>query len=216
MLKRVIILGLCFSLLSCGSINAQDDLQDVKASFLGAGVKFNMDKPSMKARNLENVNSEQMQKALNYKNMEGGLLSNIINNDNDSSNRSSDEGIRTKPIKDTKLICEVCKAKAVLYANENCEFCKGKPYSELCDRCIAWSILNACDECKQKIYGKTKKTNNSKSNENLSSVSNKETNESTIKKDIVKKDKSNKKKKSNAKKSDTKIKNLDEITPDEL
>lgn len=131
---------------------SQDDMQDAKASFFGAGVKFNMDKPSTRARNLESQQSDTVKEATNYKNMEGGLFNEVLDRSNGNSNSSA--GMRSKPIKDTKLLCEVCKAKAVIYSNENCEYCKGKSYADLCDKCIAASILNACDECKARIAGK--------------------------------------------------------------
>ncbi len=129
---------------------AQDDMQEAKASFLGAGVKFKMDRPSMKARNLDSANSEQVKEAKDFRHMDNGLLSGAFGG-------GSGEGVRSRPIKDTKIVCEVCKAKAVLNASENCEFCKGKSYADLCDKCIAWSILNSCEDCKAKIRGKVGK-----------------------------------------------------------
>ncbi len=138
-------------LLTVSVAYAQDDMQEAKASFLGAGVKFKMDRPSMKARNLESSNSEQVKEAKEFKHMDNGLLSGAFGGNGGA------EGVRSRPIKDTKILCEVCKAKAVLYSNENCEFCKGKSYADLCDKCIAWSILNACDECKARIRGKVGK-----------------------------------------------------------
>lgn len=128
---------------------AQDDMQEAKASFLGAGVKFKMDRPSMKARNLDSANTEQVKEAKEFRNMDNGLLNNAFG--------GGSEGVRSRPIKDTKIVCEVCKAKAVLNASENCEFCKGKSYADLCDKCIAWSILNSCEECKANIRGKVGK-----------------------------------------------------------
>jgi len=137
---------------------AQDDMQEAKASFLGAGVKFRMDRPSMKARNLESMKSAEVKEALDYKNMDDGLLSSAFN----GGRSGSGEGVRSRPIKDAKIICEVCKAKAVVNASENCEFCKNKPYADLCDKCIAWSILNSCDECKKNIRGKVAKKDEQK------------------------------------------------------
>lgn len=145
---------------------SQDDMQDAKASFFGAGVKFNMDKPSTRARNLESQQSETVKEATTYKNMEGGLINEVLDNKLGTSGNTG--GMRSKPIKDTKLLCEVCKAKAVIHSNENCEYCKGRAYAELCDKCIAASILSACDECKAKIAGKkaeTKKTETAKKEE---------------------------------------------------
>lgn len=150
-LKSIVALGVIIAIsLTAAAAFAQDDMQEAKASFLGAGVKFKMDRPSMKARNLESANSDQVKQALEYKGMDNGLLSGAFNG-------GSGEGVRSRPIKDTKIVCEVCKAKAVVNASENCEFCKGKSYADLCDKCIAWSILNSCDECKTKIRGKMAK-----------------------------------------------------------
>jgi len=143
---------------------SQDDMQDAKASFFGAGMKVNMDKPSTRARNLESQDSETVKDVTNYKNMDGGLINEVLDNKLGTSSGST-SGMRSKPIKDTKLLCEVCKAKAVIYSNENCEYCKGKSYAELCDKCIAASILNACEECKARIAGKkaeVKKTETAK------------------------------------------------------
>lgn len=140
--------------ISAGILMAQDDLQEAKSSFLGAGVKFNMDKPSMRATNQSS--REDKKEAYNYDSMKSGLLNDVIGGGEGGNGRG--QGIRSKPIKDTKLLCEVCKAKAVIHANESCEYCKGQPYASLCDKCIAWSILNSCDECKGKISGaKTEK-----------------------------------------------------------
>lgn len=150
-LKSIVAVSVVFAMfLTAFAACAQDDMQEAKASFLGAGVKFKMDRPSMKARNLESANSEQVKEAKEFKHMDNGLLSGAFGG-------GSGEGVRSRPIKDTKIVCEVCKAKAVLNASENCEFCKGKSYADLCDKCIAWSILNSCEECKAKIRGKVGK-----------------------------------------------------------
>ncbi len=150
-LKSIIAVSVVFAIfLTAFAAYAQDDMQEAKASFLGAGVKFKMDRPSMKARNLDSANSEQVKEAKDFRNMDNGLLSGAFGGGNG-------EGVRSRPIKDTKIVCEVCKAKAVLNASENCEFCKGKSYADLCDKCIAWSILNSCEECKAKIRGKVGK-----------------------------------------------------------
>ncbi|HBC76219.1 MAG: hypothetical protein A2008_03105 [Candidatus Wallbacteria bacterium GWC2_49_35] len=150
-LRSIVSIGVIFAiLLTVSAAFAQDDMQEAKASFMGAGVKFKMDKPSMKARNLESANTAQVKEAREFRNMDKGLLSGMFNG-------GDGDGVRSRPIKDTKIICEVCKAKAVVNASENCEFCKGKAYADLCDKCIAWSILNACDECKAKIRGKVGK-----------------------------------------------------------
>jgi len=146
---------------------SQDDMQDAKASFFGSGMRFNMDKPSTRARNLESQQSETVKEATNFKNMEGGMISELLDNKLGTSSGSS-SGMRSRPIKDTKLLCEVCKAKAIIHSNENCEYCKDKSYANLCDKCIASSILNACDECKAKIAGKkaeAKKTETAKKEE---------------------------------------------------
>ena len=151
LLTSIVSIGVIFAiLLTVSAAFAQDDMQEAKASFMGAGVKFKMDRPSMKARNLESANTAQIKEAREFRNMDKGLLSGMFNG-------GDGDGVRSRPIKDTKIICEVCKAKAVVNASENCEFCKGKAYADLCDKCIAWSILNACDECKAKIRGKVGK-----------------------------------------------------------
>lgn len=151
-LVSTITAGIIIALiLTVSAAFAQDDMQEAKASFMGAGVKFKMDRPSMKARNLESAGSDQVKEAREFRNMDNGLLSGMFNGDGEG------RGVRSRPIKDTKIICEVCKAKAVVHASENCEFCKGKAYADLCDKCIAWSILNACDACKEKIRGKAGK-----------------------------------------------------------
>lgn len=151
-LRSIVSIGVIFAiLLTVSAAFAQDDMQEAKASFMGAGVKFKMDRPSMKARNLESANTDQIKEAREFRNMDNGLLSGMFNGDGEG------RGVRSRPIKDTKIVCEVCKAKAVVNASENCEFCKGKAYADLCDKCIAWSILNSCDECKTKIRGKVGK-----------------------------------------------------------
>lgn len=145
---------------------SQDDMQDAKASFFGAGMKFNMDKPSTRARNLESRDSETVKEATQFRNMEGGLINEMM--DKTGGSTGSTSGMRSKPIKDTKLLCEVCKAKAIISSNENCEYCKGRSYAELCDKCIAASILNSCEDCKAKIAGKkaeAKKTETAKKEE---------------------------------------------------
>lgn len=150
-LTSIVSIGVIFAvLLTVSAAFAQDDMQEAKASFMGAGVKFKMDRPSMKARNLESANTDQIKEAREFRNMDNGLLGGMFNG-------GGSEGVRSRPIKDTKIVCEVCKAKAVVNASENCEFCKGKAYADLCDKCIAWSILNSCDECKAKIRGKVGK-----------------------------------------------------------
>jgi hypothetical protein len=149
-LKSIIAVSVVFAIfLTVFAAYAQDDMQEAKASFLGAGVKFKMDRPSMKARNLESANSEQVKEAKDFRHMDNGLLSGAFG--------GGSEGVRSRPIKDTKIVCEVCKAKAVLNASENCDFCKGKSYADLCDKCIAWSILNSCEKCKANIRGKVGK-----------------------------------------------------------
>lgn len=150
-LTSIVSIGVIFAiLLTVSAAFAQDDMQEAKASFMGAGVKFKMDRPSMKARNLESANTDQIKEAREFRNMDNGLLGGMFNG-------GSGEGVRSRPIKDTKIVCEVCKAKTVVNASENCEFCKSKAYADLCDKCIAWSILNSCDECKAKIRGKVGK-----------------------------------------------------------
>jgi len=146
MKKTVVMITIAaFALMiSASLLLAQDDMQEAKASLLGAGVKFNMDKPSMRARNQSS--QEDNKEAIKYDSMKGGLLDGVFGGE-------GGQGIRTRPIKDTKLLCEVCKAKAVLHSSESCEYCKGQSYANLCDKCIAWSILNSCDECKAKISG---------------------------------------------------------------
>lgn len=138
---------------------AQDDMQEAKASFFGAGVKFKMDKPSYRVRATDNMEDAKVKEAVNYDVMKGGLLNEALYGPEETGKTGTPlrAGGKRRGVKDTTLLCETCKAKAVVHASENCEYCKGKPYSELCDKCIAWSILNACEDCRQKITGAAKK-----------------------------------------------------------
>jgi hypothetical protein len=164
-LTSIVSIGVIFAiLLTVSAAFAQDDMQEAKASFMGAGVKFKMDRPSMKARNLESANTDQIKEAREFRNMDKGLLSGMFNG-------GDGEGVRSRPIKDTKIVCEVCKAKTVVNSSENCDFCKGKAYADLCDKCIAWSILNSCDECKAKIRGKVGKKEEKAADETASEES---------------------------------------------
>ena len=145
---------------------AQDDMQEAKASFFGAGVKYQMDKPSFRVRATENTESGKVKEAINYDVMKGGLLNEALYGPEDGQTGTPlRAGGKRRGVKDTTLLCETCKAKAIIHSSENCEYCKGKAYGELCDKCIAWSILNACDDCRMKITGAVKKDSPAKETE---------------------------------------------------
>lgn len=159
--------ALLFSLLAVPPAPAgaqTDELNRQRQSFLGAGVRFSADKPSFRGRATETRESEKVKKATEGDPMAGGLLTSHL------GGLGGDVEYRYRyeyPYEENTVLfdgsavgvlCESCKAKAVLDA---CGDCEGKSFAKLCDKCKARAILNACDEDRAKISSvgaKEKKT----------------------------------------------------------
>lgn len=136
-----------------------DAVNRQKQSMLGAGIKFSTDKPFFRGDSLDTRNSEKVVKATEGNPMDGGMLTgSLFGGDKDVEYRYRYE----YPYDDSTVLfdksafavlCEECKAKAVLNA---CPECKGKSFAELCDKCKAGAILDACDADRAKIRAGSK------------------------------------------------------------
>ena len=136
------------------------EITDQRSSFLGAGVRFSADKPGFRGQARDIRESERVKKATAVDPMEGGLITKqLMGMGGDVEYRYRyeypyDDGSVLFESGSVGLLCEKCKAKAVL---QSCEACEGKPFAKLCDKCKAKAILEACDDCRAKIKGAPKK-----------------------------------------------------------
>lgn len=132
-----------------------DELNEQRKSMLGDGIRFSSDKPSFRGRNLDTKSSKKIRKALDKDPLAGGAVTGQINEmiSGGSSTRyryNYSQYYPQRPMfKDTDIVlCEKCKARAVLDA---CTACEDHGFMDLCDKCKARSILNACDKCQDGI-----------------------------------------------------------------
>lgn len=161
MLMRSIAL-LSFAALLLASLPAApaaaqtEELTTQRQSFLGAGVRFSADKPSFRGRATDTRESAKVKKATEKDPMAGGLLTGALS----GGEGNVEYRYRYEYPYDAStvlfdgsavgVLCEKCKAQAVL---ECCDACEGKPFKALCDKCKARAILNACDADRAKITG---------------------------------------------------------------
>lgn len=160
MTARTALALLLSALLSAPALADPQEITDQRSSFLGAGVRFSADKPGFRANARESRESERVKKATEVDPMAGGLITKHLTGlggDVEYRYRYEypyDEGTVLFDGDAAGLLCERCKANAVLNACENCE---GRPFHKLCDKCKARAILDACDACRAKIKGAPKK-----------------------------------------------------------
>lgn len=132
-----------------------DDLNEQRKSMLGAGVRFSSDKPSFRGRAEATRKSEKVDKEMKKDPLDGGVITGQINQLLSGGGQTRyrykySQYYPERPMfKDADIIlCEKCKARAVLDA---CAACEGRSFIDLCDKCKARAILNACESCQARI-----------------------------------------------------------------